>query len=877
MLEDRWDSFATCRIERKEWISTSWFHNDDSKSARVVVVELLLSILLSCCSLGVLVWWGWRKRTADHGQTRKKTFLQSAEAREKYCGGRPPFEAWRRREFPGLIQPISLGSWFCHKPSTGIVYLDYAGAALPTQSQMEQICKCSTTVVLANPHSTGPAASVTKNLQEQVRTMVLDHFCAQPTRWHTNTTRGVGYDLLFTSGTTESMRIVAERLFDGGAQLAYAKQSHTSVLGMRGTAMGKNDNNVDLICKPIQELIHDFETRAEWTQSPTSQRRRRRLLVLPLECNFTGERFRVEKAIENASALGWYVFLDIAKAAATGPVHLNELNPDFAAVSFYKMFGEPTGLGALFVKRSSLGALDDAKKNDTIRRYFGGGSVDIVVPGSTFAVPRSEPTVLASMSSGTVHFRGIAALRFGFEEIHRYGGMQRIHSHVTCLAQELVHRLRKLKHGNGTSAVQVYGQQHSTIVSCPGSVVSFNVFRSDGNPVGFNDVSKLAALNTPPIQLRTGCFCNPGACQEVLGISNEEMIRRYRTEGHVCGGSLDLIDGKVTGAIRASFGKESLWEDLDALVVFLQRTFVEQSVPLHSTKASTHGRATTAMISELYIFPIKSCAAQRVREWPLDKETGRFVFDREFALVDSSGSAMRLQTYPCLTQLCPRIDLHSMVMILSAPGRPELVIDLTQDLAPYRDSNDIRVCGNKCGAVLWDDGVVSAWCSAFVGVKCWLARFSKPMEHERHEKGIVRLKQVAFANECPLLLLSEQSVECFNASLEAQGKRTVTCLQFRPNIVIRYLYCKEAESLEDDWKIVKPIDSSNAWFNVVGQCARCAMVDFHPETGGKGDVFRSLAKFRQSKGRITFGVFLQLAAALSDDECLKEGNTVVCS
>ena len=44
------------------------------------------------------------------------------------------------------------------------------------------------------------------------------------------------------------------------------------------------------------------------------------------------------------------------------------------AVSFYKMFGFPTGVGALVVKKSFLSQLE--------RPWFSGGNVDVVqVPG----------------------------------------------------------------------------------------------------------------------------------------------------------------------------------------------------------------------------------------------------------------------------------------------------------------------------------------------------------------------------------------------------------------------------------------------------------------------------------------------------------------
>ncbi len=53
----------------------------------------------------------------------------------------------------------------------------------------------------------------------------------------------------------------------------------------------------------------------------------------------------------------WVLMLDVAKAAANGPVHLPSLGADLACLSFYKLFGEPTGLGALVGTRRALGLL----------------------------------------------------------------------------------------------------------------------------------------------------------------------------------------------------------------------------------------------------------------------------------------------------------------------------------------------------------------------------------------------------------------------------------------------------------------------------------------------------------------------------------------
>ena len=75
-----------------------------------------------------------------------------------------------------------------------------------------------------------------------------------------------------------------------------------------------------------------------------------------------------------ASSLGYYTLMDAAALAPTSVVSLAETPVDAMAVSFYKMFGYPTGVGALVVKESLLEMLE--------RPWFAGGTVDVVqVPG----------------------------------------------------------------------------------------------------------------------------------------------------------------------------------------------------------------------------------------------------------------------------------------------------------------------------------------------------------------------------------------------------------------------------------------------------------------------------------------------------------------
>ncbi|KAK6759843.1 hypothetical protein RB195_021420 [Necator americanus] len=66
--------------------------------------------------------------------------------------------------------------------------------------------------------------------------------------------------------------------------------------------------------------------------------------------NFCGRKYDLN-VIEDLQQQGWSVCLDAAALVSSSPLLLSEIRPHFMAISFYKMFGFPTGLGALLIRR----------------------------------------------------------------------------------------------------------------------------------------------------------------------------------------------------------------------------------------------------------------------------------------------------------------------------------------------------------------------------------------------------------------------------------------------------------------------------------------------------------------------------------------------
>jgi molybdenum cofactor sulfurtransferase len=101
----------------------------------------------------------------------------------------------------------------------------------------------------------------------------------------------------------------------------------------------------------------------------------------------------------------WMVLIDAAKGCATLPPDLSEYPADFVVLSFYKLFGYPTGLGALLVRNDAAKLLK--------KTYFSGGTVAASIADIDFVKRRER--VEEFFEDGSASFLSIAAIRHGFK------------------------------------------------------------------------------------------------------------------------------------------------------------------------------------------------------------------------------------------------------------------------------------------------------------------------------------------------------------------------------------------------------------------------------------------------------------------------------
>lgn len=421
------------------------------------------------------------------------------------------------------------------------IYLDYTGGGLYAETQLRQHQKLLAENVFGNPHSSNPTSQAATKFVEDAREYILHFFRADPDE----------YLAIFTTNASSALKLVGESYPFPNGRYLLTFDNHNSVNGIREFAHARGAE-VTYIPVMLPDMRLDASTLDRELARPSKNGHN--LFAFPAQSNFSSVQHPLEW-VEKAHALGWDVLLDAAAFVPTSQLDLSRVKPDFVPISFYKIFGYPTGLGALIARKEALAKLH--------RPWFAGGTITVAsVQGDKYYLADGAP----AFEDGTLDYLNIPAIEIGLKYIESIG-YDVIHERVHCLTGWLLDNLTRMKHSTGEPLVRVYGP---TNTEGRGGAVTVNFFDKDGQPLDHRFVENEA--NKVNISLRTGCFCNPGAGEIALGISRMELAACFAQPTHQQRLSIDdfrvCIDGKSSGAVRISVGMVTNFNDVQAFLEF---------------------------------------------------------------------------------------------------------------------------------------------------------------------------------------------------------------------------------------------------------------------------------------------------------------------
>ena len=819
-------------------------------------------------------------------------------------------ELMREEEYPMLrgmnimVLKMHLLTRFCLDST----YLDHAGTTLYSKSLMDAFSKDMMSNLLGNPHSASSSSQLSSRRIDDVRLRVLKFLNASPDH----------FEVVFVANATAGIKLVADSFMEhpDGFWYGYHKDAHTSLVGVRELATRGHK------CFESDEEVETW-LRLRTIEADEKQDIGARLFAYPAQSNMNGRRLdlgwcRRMRDSAQESQRPVYTLLDAAALLSTSPLDLSDVfnAPDFTVLSFYKIFGFPD-LGALIVRKDSGHMLK-------YRKYFGGGTVEMVTCMQEHWHIKKETSLHEQLEDGTLPIHSIMALDNAIDVHYRlFGTLEQISLHTMHLAKSLYQGLVDLRHSNGSSVCEIYKDPESSYDNCniQGPVIAFNMRDSSGHWISNAEVEKLA--NIKKIHLRSGGLCNPGGIASSLTLSPWEMRRNF-SAGQRCGNENDIIGGKPTGMIRLSLGAMSTSKDVSMFLSFLKEFFVDTNhsqspLPIEPLLPKSFH------IESLMVYPIKSCGGWRIppdTTWDIRPEG--LAWDREWCLIhQGSQAALSQKRHPKMALLKPSIDFEKGILRIRfagpvPPSTPsEISIPLSLDPSMFQEHNknnscsSPRVCGDSVSAKIYTPTFVTDFFTSILGVPCYLARFppqstspslrhSKPHLHSNQaaSKPTCKntncpspsprpLRPILLSNESPILTISRSSLNRLNETIKSKtpAGKAASAEVFRANIIIAEDPSLpagiEQPYVEDSWRCMR-IDGSDALdgeqrerrcsLEVLGPCRRCQMVCVDQATAERDEEpFVSLAKTRRVAGKVFFGVH---AGLLGGYGCIKVGDRV---
>jgi len=274
-------------------------------------------------------------------------------------------------------------------------------------------------------------------------------------------------------------------------------------------------------------------------------------------------------------------------------------------------------------------------------------------------------------------------------------------------------------------------------------------------------------------------------------------------------------------------------------------------------------------VSELNIYPIKSCANIRVKQ-AIATELG-FENDRIAQVSDQNGKycTPREKKYAKLFHIKPTLQ-HNKVVLSAVEADSSFELDLVD--GNTKSTIAETIIGPR--VVLQDHGDdFSSWLETATGIQgCRLTAigdgYNRAVEvnPDQNDPLPFAAPPVSLADEAPYLLTSDSSLADLNKRLTARGQTRVDMRRFRPNIVVSGLKPWQEDSLSK-------IRIGRVEFHVWQRCGRCVMTTIDRDSLARGpEPLATLDTFRDRDGQRNFGMHMVPVAPIAGDNVIRLGD-----
>ena len=241
-------------------------------------------------------------------------------------------------------------------------------------------------------------------------------------------------------------------------------------------------------------------------------------------------------------------------------------------------------------------------------------------------------------------------------------------------------------------------------------------------------------------------------------------------------------------------------------------------------------------LSQIVVYPVKSCAGISVPEWDLDDRGLRY--DRSFMVVDASGSFLTQRESPALALIQPHF--HGEELVLRSPTGECVSLPLQ----PHEGSHTSVTVWEHTGPALDVGDEAATLMSRLLGADVRVVAVAD--EHDRTVSGTYTDpgRPLGFADGYPLLIAGEESL----ADLNARLAQPLPMNRFRPNLVVS----GSRPFAEDRWLGIRVGDVE---IDVVKPCTRCTITTVDQSLGERtgSEPLRTLGTFRRAKRGVMFG------------------------